>query len=129
MAEAEFRRGAGEPDQLPHGAASQLNEALEALPEQADDAMPEQAEEAPPAAVVETRPPRVRFRPQNDDEEFLFAAPEPDEVQLAGTAWVPGQPPERLRHLLPDLLEAAAEPTAPWQLRLLAQVLAERLGA
>lgn len=134
MADADIRRRAGTPEQLPKGAAAALNEVLDALPPEQPSTPGAQPEPAPAPAEpglgpVETGPrPRLRFQPTNEDEAFLFAPPDPAELQLAAQAAPAATPPERLRQLLPDLLEAAAHPTAPASLKLLARVLLDRLG-
>jgi hypothetical protein len=126
--EVELKKGTG-PDQLPQGAAQELNanmptptelepKGLEA-PVQ-EDATQQFPDEATPADF------EPLFEPATDDEMFITGpTTKPDESQLVGTEPVRQLPPV-VRRQLPLLQRAAAEPGASADLQVLVRWLLGR---
>jgi hypothetical protein len=128
VADAPIRRRAGTPDQLPQGAATQLNEALQAVPDQQPAPTPEPAP-APQPDVLPQAPRRdLSFRPANDVEEFLFGPPRDGEAGAGLDVQGRIAPTPDVLRAAPVIVEAAAQPDAPEQLRVLARLLVHYLG-
>jgi len=109
----EFEQNAGTPDQLPQGAASDLNAAL---PETGEPHPPEGFDISPFAEEEDAGTPLTPFKPGKDPEdEMLFLDAEGasgPNIQFSGRSL----PPTVLRQLL--VMKAAAnEPTAPAALK------------
>ncbi len=120
------QQDAGTPEQLPQGAATDLNAAL---PNKTVQPAGEQPGAVQPEAMPEPAQARdyePEYAPESDDEQFITGPTmRADEPLTAGVTAVPKSavPASVLRHL-PDLVEAAAAPGAPARLRFLVQFLA-----
>jgi len=123
---AEVLANQGTPEQLPQGAATELNNAAEqgrALGAQADASAPQapdQAELPAPAQAADYEP---QFEPSTDDEDFITGpTTRPDESQLVGTT-APQRVPGHVRAQLPALQAAAQAPGASAELQALVSYL------
>lgn len=141
MADRKVRKGPASPEQLPQGAATQVNEALAAVPEAAPEAPVEAApSEAPPEAPVPAAAPSLiqaqpaiqapapatgSFRPKEARDEtgaFLYS----DGPGLRPRP-LHARPPDEVVAWLPALARAATQPGAPPTLRALLGVILEAL--
>ena len=103
----EFQQGAGTPDQLPQGAAGELNAALPA--EGALDPGPDLS--IPPAPAPTNYEsnmvgPEESFSPSSDEEGILFQDRDPTAPKNVGMR--PGRLPASLARMLPMMKAAAA---------------------
>jgi len=130
---AEVRANEGSPEQLPRGAAKAANEQLEqarALAEGAPSlgAPAAPAGEEPEFVAPEDGEPDAGTTGDKEEEDFLFEDAPPDERD-DGRGPGYGPVPQDVMDLLPTLVEASRDPSAPPQLTLLVQLLADRLEA
>ncbi len=121
MAAPEIRKGPPGPDQLPQGAASDVNANIQA----ADQAVQTNAPEAP--APQETQPPSAPTAPQPPAAPPTFVGPQPppkpgNEMESllfgpmssqVGVGHALGAPPEDVIGYLPMFARAATAPGAP----------------
>jgi hypothetical protein len=119
--EAEFQMGGGTPEQLPQGAAQNLNEGLEQVPQQeAPEAVAAPEEEPELAGPADYEP---LFEPATEDEDFLVGpTTRPDEDVTAGTT-APQRVPAHVRSQLSALQAAADAPGASAELQALVSYL------
>jgi hypothetical protein len=114
----EFQANQGTPEQLPQGAATQLNEANPQPADQGQATAP--AEEIQPAQPADYEP---QYQPATDDEEFLTGpTTRPDEDVTAGAVMGDRVPPH-VRSQLPALQAAADAPGASAELQALVSYL------
>jgi hypothetical protein len=113
-----FQQNAGTPEQLPQGAATQLNEAN---PQPADTAAEQpQADMPEPAQAADYEP---EFQPSTDDEDFIVGpTTRPDEDVTTGTD-SPQRVPPHVRAQLTALQDAANVPGASAELQALVAYL------
>lgn len=128
---AEYQQGAGSPEQLPQGAATEVNDASvmgeTVAPDQVDTGGLDVADMEPEyAAPPEDGDISAGGDPEEDD--FLYEQPEGDLVDDARFSGH-GPIPQDVMDRLSDLVEASRDPSAPPQLTLLVQLLQERLRA
>src|SRR3990170_3392366 len=128
--DATFEQSAGTPEQLPQGAATELNEALPtATPGEPESS----AEEAAAEVEVPVEPALPQdfdpmFAPETEEDDFI-AGPtlSPDEPQTVGAVRRAPLSP-RVRRSLPLLQQLAAEPDSSPQLRALVALLLPEAG-
>lgn len=128
--DATFQMDSGSPEQLPQGAASELNASLPTegpiTAPAAEGAAP--AEEAAAPVLEPADPNALRYSPQDDDERFLTdPSLYPDEPITAGTGRR-NIPPEVLRNL-PLLVQAAQAPGASVELQTLVSLILAEVNA
>lgn len=123
----EYRRGAGQPGQLPYGEAQGLNQASAGIPAQAPAPLPS----PPPARGQATSvggqgspSPEPPFAPTTDEEKFLFGQTQRPREPVTP---LPVMGPQ-IERWLPFLYEAARAPGASRQLRALALQAAATFG-
>lgn len=114
--DVEFEANQGTAEQLPQGAASDLNAALPSV-----EAAPPDGATAPEEVPIQAATPQdfqPKFTPESEDEELLYAPTDrPNEPLLAGLQ--DRAIPPRLAASLPLLVQAAAQPDASPQLQAL----------
>ena len=115
-----YQQDAGDPNQLPQGAASELNAALPtetaSPPSSGAEAAAAQVVPVQPAVPADYQP---QYQPQTEDEQLLFdQTARPNEPLLAGLGQDRAIPPQ-LAAVLPQLAAWASEPDAPPQLKAL----------
>lgn len=120
----EVQANEGTAEQLPRGAASELNEAMPATSELEPEGLlpPEQLQPTPTQDGADDAFPdgtetygQAEFQPKGLDEEILFLDPEgalPGPVQLPA-----GRMPDSVVRMLDTMGAAASDPNAPESLR------------
>ena len=121
MAEVPIEQGPPSPDQLPKGAAKDLN-AGQALAQQA------QAQN-PPLKIQPPNPADHGPVPVGPDDSALFGPPSQAEAGRTGPAVMPSQaPPPNMAQILPTLVAVAKQPDAPPQIKALLSILMTQMG-
>jgi hypothetical protein len=112
----QVRKGTG-PDQLPQGAATDINSAPQGTPPQD----PQIAAAQPAFAEAQPLPPPDNFTPRTEDENILFGPGSGLGVSIIAAN--PNPPPRNVQDWMPTLMEASRHPDAPEQLRTLVTLL------
>jgi hypothetical protein len=138
----QFRMNTGTPNQLPKGAAQDLNEAAAAAAPQdtspfdieeagAGDVAADQGEEETAPGPIQTSP-RGSIRAQggmNEDDKLVFGkTSRPNEPLTTGSPANPKSIPPGLASQLSGLISIAKDPNAPPSIKALVRILAHDIG-
>jgi len=124
MAEPEYQQdsGAPNPDALPEGGASQVNDIPPGAPPSGPDMQDTGAPEQTPQFTNPGETEEPTWTPQTEAEKFLAEDPENPTTahNIPGHTLGPSPaPPQDIHEWLPDLARAAADPRAPAQVKAL----------
>lgn len=121
--------------QLPYGGATETNaaattpEPAPAAPEVTPEA---QAQEPVPPGVTDQPAPAPDYTPVSEDEKFLFGPPQdgdPTDITAGLTPSGAVAPPPDVHEWLPHLAEAAADPGANDNTKILFNLISGSLGS